>query len=71
VAQKHFSPIKSLEQMVEEYPHVQFFRDMLGMRQDAIREREVHFEQHWYHIGADLQISTAGGHRVPSRQGRV
>jgi hypothetical protein len=53
-------PTKTLEQVVEEYPHVQFFRDMLGMQRDAIKEREAHFEQHWSSIGGHLKISTAG-----------
>jgi hypothetical protein len=36
-----YKPTKSLEQLVQEYPHIQFFRDMLGLQQDAIKEREA------------------------------
>jgi hypothetical protein len=39
---------------VQVYPHIHCFRDMLGMRQDAIREREARLipphpepEEHW------------------------
>jgi hypothetical protein len=65
VAQKHLPTIKSLEQLVAEYPHVQFFRDMLGMRQDAIRERDAQGEKHWHSLGVRLQISLSASHRPP------
>ncbi len=51
---------KSLEQLVAEYPKIQFFRDMLGVQQDVIKECEALGEQHWQSIGARLQISIVG-----------
>jgi hypothetical protein len=61
-----YVPTKSLEQLVAEHPHVQFFRDMLGMRQDAIAEWETQGEKRWESIGAPLQLSFPGS-GTPSR----
>jgi hypothetical protein len=58
VAQKNLPPLKSLEQLVAEYPGVQFFRDMLGMQQDAIRERDAIGERQWHSLGVRLQITS-------------
>ncbi|MGO9935145.1 MAG: hypothetical protein ACLPV8_25485 [Steroidobacteraceae bacterium] len=60
-------PFKSLEQLVAEHPHIQFFRDMLGMQQDA-REREAERERHWLSLLKSLQlVILPGASKPPTR----
>jgi len=53
-------PTKTLEQLVAEYPHVQFYRDLLGMQRDAIAERAAIFERHWESLGTPPHLSFVG-----------
>jgi hypothetical protein len=73
VAQKHSRRVKSLEQLVEEHPDVQFFRDVLGMQQDAIRGHVARCEQHWLRLVKTLLAipSSAGKPPKPVSRARV
>jgi hypothetical protein len=49
-----YKPTKTLEQLVAENPGSQFLRDMLGMRQDAIKAREDYAP--WVKLANDPKV---------------